>query len=88
VRPYVGGGASLIAINVDAEGSGAGGSASISDDDVGVGLYLHGGAAWQVASSFRLGLDLRYLTGTDVDLFGVNGDVDYAQAALFLGFGH
>jgi len=34
-----------------------------------------------------LGLDGRYLGGTDVDLFGGSFDVDMTQVSLFLGFG-
>jgi len=31
-------------------------------------------------------LDARLVTGTDVTLFGAEGDVDYTQYSAFLGF--
>jgi len=78
VRPYVGAG--LSAINARLEGGG------VSDDDTSLGIYGHGGAIVMLGQSFHLGLDLRGLFGTDVELFGVSGDADYVQLALVLGW--
>jgi hypothetical protein len=82
VRPYVGAGVSLVSAHLQ----GSLGSTKVSDDDTSGGLYAHGGVAFQLSPNFRLGADLRFLGGTDINLFGANGDADYAQFALFLGF--
>jgi hypothetical protein len=82
VRPYVGAG--LAWAMVDAKGSVAG--ASADDDDGSPGFYAHGGVAYESGGGLRLGADLRTLIGTDVELFGASGDVDYVQLALFLGW--
>lgn len=79
LRPYVGGGASVI--NVDVEISGAG-----SDDDSSLAGYVHGGFLGQLGESFFLGLDLRTLFGSDIEIGGVDGDADYVQLGLVLGW--
>jgi len=83
VRPYVGAGVAVI--NADLEGEFMGLSAS--DDDTGVGGYAHGGFFWVVTGTFSVGLDARILAGTDIELFGVEGDADYFQIAFVLGWG-
>jgi opacity protein-like surface antigen len=83
LKPYLAGGLALI--NVDAEVDPVG-MPSASDDDTSLGIYLHGGVQWDVANGFLLGLDLRTLIGTDIDLGGYSGDVDYVQLALLLGY--
>lgn len=83
VRPYVGAGLALISAEIE----GSSGGTSVDDDDSSPGIYAHGGVAFQAGSNFRFGIDLRLLTGTDIDLFGVSGDADYVQLGLFLGFG-
>jgi hypothetical protein len=83
VHPYVGAG--LAAIRAEFRGNGA--SSSAEDDDASGGLYVHGGVDFDIGPSLFLGVDLRLLGGTDVTLFGVNGNANYAQFALVLGVG-
>jgi opacity protein-like surface antigen len=79
VRPYIGGGLSLVSARVDIEGLG-------DDDDTTFGGYLHGGVGFQVSDLIVLGLDLRFLFGSDFDIGGLDVGSEYMQAALFLGF--
>ena len=48
---------------------------------------FHGGLAWALADALEVGLDLRFLFGSDIELFGVSGDADYTQLAVFVGLG-
>ena len=82
LRPYVGAGPSLIFANYGGESSGI----RVSDDDVSFGLYVRGGVTWVFDGGFGLGLDYRKLVGTDVSLFGVDGDADFDQFGLTFGF--
>jgi opacity protein-like surface antigen len=79
VRPYVGGGLSILTAEVDIDGVG-------DDDDTSPALYLHGGVDFDITESFFLGLDLRFLFASDIELHGLEGDADYGQLALVLGF--
>lgn len=79
LHPYVGGGLSFI--NGEVKVSGVG-----SDDDSSVAGYAHGGIDWAVSELIHLGLDLRLLFGSDLDIAGSSGDADYGQLALFIGF--
>lgn len=81
-RPYLGAGAALVSATADASD----GFISVNDDDVTFGFYAHAGVAWDL-DGWVLGLDGRYLGGTDVDLFGGSWDVDMTQVCLFGGFG-
>jgi hypothetical protein len=69
------------------DSSGTSGSTTVSDDDSTVGFYAHGGIAVPINPNLRIGADVRILTGTDVELFGVGANVDYEQLAFFIGFG-
>ena len=80
VRPYVGGGLSVINSEVEVSGSG-------SADDESLAGYAHLGVSVDVTEAFFLGLDLRVLFGSDLSIAGVNTDADYGQLALFLGWG-
>ncbi len=82
VRPYLGAG--VTAIGVEAEGEAGG--VSVDDDDTTFGGYAHGGLEFRITDSFRLGVDVRAVFGTDVDLFDASGDTDYEQLALVAGF--
>lgn len=83
VRPYVGAGVSYITVISDV---------GDIDDDVGeehdssFGLYAHGGVDFQISQLFSLGLDVRGLFGTDVELYGFETDADYVQFAVVAGF--
>jgi opacity protein-like surface antigen len=82
--PYVGGGASLVA--AVARG-GTGTVVASQDDDGSAGFFLTGGVSYRFAERFNIGFDLRYLGGTKVTLFKVDGDVNYAQAGVNFGWG-
>jgi len=79
LHPYVGGGLSLIKAEVDFPGG--------DDDDSSAALYIHGGAGWDLAPQWQIGVDLRFLFGSDIDLEGSSGDADYTQLALFVAYG-
>jgi hypothetical protein len=46
---------------------------------------MHGGVDFDVSPSFMIGLDLRFLGGSDITLFGENGSADYGQLAFLIG---
>jgi opacity protein-like surface antigen len=81
-HPYLGGGLAAIQAKFRGELS-TGGAAS--DDDTSAALYVHGGVDFDLGPAFLIGLDLRFLGGSDITLFDANGDADYGQLALVLG---
>jgi len=81
VHPYVGLGLSLIRAQLRT----ASGGASSEDEDSTAGVYAHGGIELPLGPSLSIGLDLRVLGGTKIQLFSANGTADYAQLALVLG---
>jgi opacity protein-like surface antigen len=83
VHPYVGGG--LSGIHAEFKGVTASGS-STTDEDGSAGLYLHTGIDFDLGPNFLMGFNLRFLTLTDIRLFGVSGTADYAQFAIVFGF--
>jgi opacity protein-like surface antigen len=78
VRPYLGGGLSIIRGEVDAAGS--------DDSDTSAAAYLHAGVEFLISPTFFLGLDIRGLFGSSIDMGGVNGDADYTQGAFTFGW--
>ncbi|MHC5064813.1 MAG: outer membrane protein [Planctomycetota bacterium] len=58
---------------------------SVSDDDSSVAGYVHGGAYFQITPQLDIGTDVRYVYGSDIDLFGFDGDADYFQISLLMG---
>lgn len=83
VHPYLGGGVALIRSEVEVRSGGS----HASDDDASGALYVHGGVGFDVTPTFLLGLDLRFLFGSDLELGGVDTDADYGQLAIFASFG-
>lgn len=83
IHPYVGGGLT----RVDAEIQVDLGGISASEDDSSIGLYGHGGVYWRIGSRFNIGGDIRIVRGTDINLAGLEGDADYEQFAILLGWG-
>lgn len=79
VRPVIGVGAALINSKIDGNGQ--------DDDDSSLAAYAHLGIGADVSPDVTLGLDLRILFGSDLDLGGVSTDADYGQLAFFIGFG-
>jgi hypothetical protein len=78
VHPYVGGG--LAGIQAEFSGFGQ------SDDDTSVAGYVHGGVGFDLGSHFLIGVDVRLLLGSDITLFGIDGDADYVQYGLMVGY--
>lgn len=89
VRPYVGAGASVFWVQADQVIKPTQGDrSSDEEDEFAFGLYAHGGVSFQVGRNFQLGVDVRVVGLTDVDvLTGPSGDVDYHQISFFLGYG-
>jgi hypothetical protein len=79
VRPYVGAGLSYIDAKIEASGFG-------DEDDSSIAGYIHGGVDFDITESFFLGVDLRFLFGSDLNIAGFDTDADYTQLALRLGW--
>ncbi len=81
IHPYVGAGVSWI----HADFQGSQGGVTVSDSDGSVAGYVHAGLQFDLSDAFLIGGDFRYLYGSDIELFGVDGDADYWQVAGFIG---
>jgi hypothetical protein len=82
VRPYIGAGIVRIFAGV---GSGSD-FWSGGDTDQSFGFYGNAGVFFKVGDTFNIGLDGRIVRGTSISLAGLDGNVDYGQASLLLGF--
>ena len=82
-RPFIGGG--LTHVETEAEITSALGDTD--DDDSGDGVYLEGGVFFRLAEALNLGVEGRLTEGTDITLFDTDGDADYYQFGVLLGFG-
>ncbi len=58
-----------------------------AESDASIGGYVHVGFVWMFAPGTTVGLDLRMVRGTELDLGSVEGDADYRQIALVFGYG-
>jgi opacity protein-like surface antigen len=81
VRPYLGGGFSVLHADLRGEANGA----QARDDADSVGVYLHGGVEFDLSPNLYLGLDLRARGGSEVHLLGDDVDTGYGQVTLALG---
>ena len=81
VRPFVGGGLSLISAEI--KGSTVFGSASLSDSAP--GIWLGGGVYWALTPHFNLGFDLRFSSAT-VTLGGIDGEAGGGHFGVLLGY--
>src|SRR5262249_31667627 len=79
--PYLGAGVSWIRAEFREEFP----ISTVQDHDTSAGIYVHGGVDFPLGPALSLGFDLRALGGTDITLFGSNGNADYVQLALVLG---
>jgi hypothetical protein len=77
IRPYVGGGLSLIRADVTVDGT--------SDDDMGAGVWLGAGAYWHFTNGFNVGVQADW-TKADVTIGGVTGDAGGAQISVMGGY--
>ena len=82
-RPFMGGGLAAVGAAITFETPGD----DIDDDDDTGGVYFHGGVFWGIGSRFNIGIDGRALVGTNVTLFREDGDADYLQLGMILGWG-
>jgi len=83
IRPFIGGGLASVTATYEVDTF----LGDVDDDDTSLGVYLHGGVFWRLGKRFNIGVDGRILAGTDITLFGADGDADYAQLGLVLGWG-
>ena len=76
IAPYASAGVTLLDAELD--------SSTSSDDDNSLGYYARLGAAFSFAF-FRIGVDGRWLFGSDVELDTIDADLDNLQLTGFIG---
>jgi hypothetical protein len=82
VRPYLGAGVVML-------GAGTGSDWSFfdaGDTDSSFGFYGNAGVFFKVGDTFNIGIDGKIVRGTSITLVGQEGDADYTQASLLMGF--
>jgi hypothetical protein len=82
VRPYVGGGALRMFASTDSGANAWNGG----DSDQSFGFYGNAGVYFKVGDHFNIGFDGRIVRGTKIQLVGVEGDADYEQISMLIGF--
>jgi Outer membrane protein beta-barrel domain len=80
VRPYLGAGLSLVYAGIGTD------YFDRAESDQSFGFYGNLGVFFKVGDTFNVGLDGRIVRGTRLTLAGVDGDADYEQLSLLLGF--
>ncbi|MBK8980421.1 MAG: hypothetical protein IPM29_31350 [Planctomycetes bacterium] len=85
VRPYVGGGVTLLTVAAEGRTTLGGVVIDVDDDDASAAAYLHAGLQADLTRGLHLGFDVRGVFGSDITLFGASGDADYIQLALSVG---
>ena len=81
IRPFVGGGLSLI--NAEAETSVLG--VTISDDDQSTGIWLGGGIYWTLSEHFNIGFEAKYSTA-EVEIYNVDVTAGGGHFGLLFGY--
>ena len=76
-RVFLSGGVSVVWAGMDVDDFFFG---SVDDDDDSIGYWAETGIYWRLGTNFGLGFYGRILEGTDITLFGVEGDANYWQA--------
>ncbi len=81
VRPFIGGGLSLInaELSVDALGT------ETSESDSGVGFWFGGGVYWTIGDHFNLGLEAK-ISSADVDFEGIEADAGGGHFGFIAGY--
>lgn len=82
-RPFLSGGMSFVSAGYEIDPVSGG---SVDDDDDSIGAWIEGGVYWRLSAHFNLGLHGRYMGGSDITLFGVQGDADYWQFGPMIGW--
>jgi len=83
VRPYLGAGVALVRGSFTTETS----TGDLVQDDSTVGYCFDGGVFWRTGRRFNIGFGARLMTGTGLEIQGVDGDADYHQYHILAGFG-
>jgi len=82
VRPYLGAGVLRIFTGIGRDSDFWSGGES----DQSFGFYGNAGVFFKVGDSFNIGIDGRIVRGTSITLAGFEGDIDYGQVNLLIGF--
>jgi opacity protein-like surface antigen len=80
VRPYVSAGFSYAEVEKDVH------DRSSDEDDTNWGVYASGGVDFWITDRIALGLEYRHMFRTDIELFGLDSDLDWDVWAVTLGF--
>ena len=85
-RPFIGGGVEYVKAKFEEARTG------LNERDESIGYYLRGGIFWATGQDrpgplLNYGLEIRLLTGTDIEFRGVKGDADYVQYGFLFGVG-
>jgi hypothetical protein len=82
VRPYFGAGALRVFASTDSGANAWNGG----DSDQSFGFYGNVGLFFKVGDHFNIGFDGRIVRGTKILIVGVEGDADYEQINMLIGF--
>ena len=82
VRPYFGAGALRVFASTDSGANAWNGG----DNDQSFGFYANAGIFFKVGDHFNIGFDGRIVRETKILLVGVEGDADYEQINMLIGF--
>jgi hypothetical protein len=83
IQPHLGGGIAYTYAYYESVST----SGSLEDEDQSIGAYVHGGVLYRLGSRGGIGLDVRSLLATDMDLYGESGNADYLQVLAFVSLG-
>lgn len=84
IKPHLAGGVSWITAEMT---SNPGGSSSVSDkDQFRTGLFAEAGAVYNFMKVINIGASVRYLGSTKARLFDIDGNADYIQYSLVIGW--
>ncbi|MCK6445422.1 MAG: hypothetical protein L6Q99_03440 [Planctomycetes bacterium] len=83
LHPFVGAGVTVIDVAARVT---QGSFVYDEEEDITFGLYARTGVYWNFGGTFDLGLDLRTVFGTDIELAGADGDVDFTRVSLVFGW--
>jgi hypothetical protein len=85
-RAYVAAGLSFIYAAIDIEHRNNDNSVTFDESDSSPAFYAHTGILYSFDEHFSAGIDFRILRGSDIALFGTDGDADYDQFTFFAGY--